>query len=281
MKPVEQRLITLRRGVLACKETPGRTGRFVQLPADAEDVLVGGDLHGHLDNLRRLVQRADLVTHPRRHLVIQELIHGPFHYAQGGDKSHQLVEVALALMVQFPGRVHYLLGNHELAQRTNRRIGKLDADDLNEQFRQGVRTAYGERADEVYVLYEKLFDVAPLAIRTTGRVLIAHSVPSGAFSRDALLAEPTPPEQYQPGGSLYALVWGRDTSRDTLHKFLNVMEADWLISGHVPNDTGVERPSERQLILDSKGSPAGCALVPANRPLSEEEFATCHQVWEG
>ncbi|MFQ3652538.1 MAG: metallophosphoesterase, partial [Gemmataceae bacterium] len=118
MKPVEQRLITLRRGVLACMDTPGRTGRFVQLPDEAEDVLVGGDLHGHMDNLRRLVQQADLVRHPRRHLVLQELIHGPFHYAQGGDKSHQLVEAALALMVQFPGRVHYLLGNHELAQRT-------------------------------------------------------------------------------------------------------------------------------------------------------------------
>jgi hypothetical protein len=280
MKPVDQRLITLRRGVLACMETPGRTGRFVQLPPDAVDVLVGGDLHGHMDNLRRLVQRADLVTHPQRHLVIQELVHGPFRYAQGGERSHQLVEAALALMVQFPGRVHYLLGNHELAQRTNRRIGKQDADDLNEQFRQGVRTAYGDRADEVYAVYEKLFDVAPLAIRTLGRVLIAHSVPARAFSRDDLLVQPTPVEQYAPGGSIYTLVWGRDTSPETLLPFLTAMEADWLISGHIPNDTGIERPTPRQLILDSKSTPAGCALVPANRTLTEEEFATCHHVWE-
>jgi hypothetical protein len=280
MKPIDQRLITLRRGVLACMETPGKTGRFVQLPDSADSVLVGGDLHGHMENLRRLVQLADLVSHPRRHLVIQELVHGPFRYSQGGDKSHQLVEAALALMVQFPGRVHYLLGNHELAQRTNRRIGKLDAEDLNDQFRLGVHTAYGERADEVYAVYEKLFDVAPLAIRTANRIILSHSLPARPFDRSDLLTLPTPLEQYTPGGSLYALVWGRDTSEQALQTYLDAMEGDWLISGHIPNDAGFERPSPRHLILDCKGSPAACALLGTEQPVSAEAFAKCQQLWE-
>jgi hypothetical protein len=190
------------------------------------------------------------------------------------------VEAALALMVQFPGRVHYLLGNHELAQRTNRRIGKLDAEDLNEQFRSGVRTAYGDRANEVYAVFEKLFDVAPLVIRTANRILVSHSLPARAFDRADLLTLPTPAEQYAPGGSLYALVWGRDTSVETLAVYLQAMDADWLISGHIPNDAGVERPSERHLILDCKGSPAGYALLPTDRPLTSDVFAQCEQIWE-
>ncbi|NBO90737.1 MAG: hypothetical protein EBV06_00225 [Planctomycetia bacterium] len=278
MNPIDQRLITLRRGVIACRETPGRVGRLIHL-ADADDVLIGGDLHGQLDNLRRLVRLADLVTHPRRHLVIQEIVHGPFRHPNGGgDRSYQVVEAACALMVQFPGRVHYLMGNHELAQLTGRRVGKMDEDDLNELFKTGVRTTYGTRADEVYGVYCKLFESAPLAIRTAGRLLIAHSVPAREFDANALTLEPTPLEQLAPGGSVYALVWGRDTRPETLETFLRTMDAEYLVSGHIPNDAGYERPSVRHLILDCKGHPAGAALLPANRPITPEEFANCHQL---
>jgi hypothetical protein len=278
MTPIDQRLITLRRAVLACRETPGRAGRFIHLQ-DAEDVLIGGDLHGHLDNLKRLVRLADLVERPRRHLVLQEIVHGPFRHPNGGgDRSYQLVEAACALMVQFPGRVHYLMGNHELAQLTNRPVGKMDDGDLNEQFKDGVRTGYGARADDVYAVYCKLFESAPLAIRTPGRLLIAHSLPSRAFDPAALQLDPTPPEQLLPGGSVYALVWGRDTRPEALETFLRAMDADWLVSGHLPNDAGFERPSERHLILDCKGSPAAAALLPADRIITPEEFATCHRI---
>ena len=61
---------------------------------DAEDVLVGGDLHGHLGNFRALMTRADLARHPRRHLVLQELIHGPFRYADGSNPNGSLRDIA-------------------------------------------------------------------------------------------------------------------------------------------------------------------------------------------
>ena len=52
------------------------------------------------------------------------------------------------------------------------------------------------------------------------------------------------------------------------------MDADWLVSGHIPNDGGFERPSERHLILDSKGYPAAAALLPAG-PITADVFADC------
>jgi len=141
-------LSTLRRAIQCFRQTPGRRGRVVDLQ-DVDEVLVAGDLHGNLENFRQLLTRANLAQNPRRHFVLQEVVHGPYFYPAGGDKSHQLLDLTAALKCQFPRQVHFLLGNHELAQCTQRRVSKGDLD-LNEVFREGVGTAYGGRAPEVY-----------------------------------------------------------------------------------------------------------------------------------
>jgi hypothetical protein len=277
MAGLELRLQTIRRAIQACRDTPGRRGRLVEL-ADCDEVLVGGDLHGHLENFRRLLQRADLARQPRRHLVLQELIHGPFHYPTGGDKSHQLVELVCALKCQFPRQVHYLIGNHELAQATGRRILKND-EDLNDTFFQGVRMAHGERADEVYGLYLELWASIPFALRTVGGLFLSHSLPSAGLLPDfdlaALVREPTAGEDLAPGGALYGLVWGRDVRPENLQAFLRKVGAERLVSGHIPCDNGFERPSPGHIILDSQGSPAAYCQLPASRPVEPAEWQDC------
>jgi hypothetical protein len=274
---LEARLITLRRALLAFRDTPGRRGRVVHLQ-DIDDLLVGGDMHGNLENFRRLLQRADLAHQPRRHLVLQEVVHGPFRYPSGGDKSHQLLDLICALKCQFPHQVHFLVGNHELAQATNRAILKND-NDLNGLFLDGVRTAYGNRADEVYSLYLELFALAPLALRSPGRVYVSHSLPSGGqlpgFDPAALEQQPTPPAELAPGGSVYSLVWGRDVREENVQAFLARVDSDVLITGHIPCEKGFERPSPRHVIVDSQGSPAACCLVPAARPVTPADLDGC------
>ncbi len=274
---LETRLLTLRRAVAAFRATPGRRGRVIHLQ-DADDVLVGGDLHGHVENFRKLMVKADLAAHPRRCLVLQEVIHGPFRYPTGGDKSHQLLDLIAALKCQYPRQVHFLVGNHELAQATGRRVAKNDQD-LNEVFREGVQAAYGSRADEVYALYLELFAVAPLALRCPNRLYVSHSLPSAGMLPDfraaALEEDFSSPADLAPGGSVYSLVWGRDVREDTLTDFLRKVDADWLITGHIPCDRGYDRPSPRHVIVDSQGSPAGCCLAPAARPLSAAELDGC------
>src|SRR5258708_5881575 len=89
--PDPHRLLgTLVQAIAAFRSTPGRRGRLVQLEG-AGEVLVAGDLHGNVENFRLLLEKAQLGKHPERHLVLQELVHGPFCYPAGGDKSHQLV----------------------------------------------------------------------------------------------------------------------------------------------------------------------------------------------
>ena len=118
--PAPDRMLThLRQAIALVRATPGRRGHTV-VPENCTDVLVAGDLHGHVEHFRALLNLADLANHPARHFVMQEVIHGRFRYPNGGDRSHQLVDLFAALKGQFPRQVHYLPGNHELAQWTNR-----------------------------------------------------------------------------------------------------------------------------------------------------------------
>jgi hypothetical protein len=277
MPDPDRLLRTLRQALLAFRNTPGRRGRVVSL-LNATEVLVGGDLHGNLGNFQSLMQRADLGNHPSRHLVVQELVHGPHRYPQGGDKSHQLLDVLAALKCQHPRQVHMLLGNHELAEWTGQLVGKADQI-LNHLFREGLESAYGARAAEVNAAYHDLFAAVPLALRTPNRVFLSHSLPKAKnlakFDQALLEQDAVPPADLKPGGTVHSLLWGRDTSPETARAFLAKVDADWLITGHIPCDDGYAVPNDRQLILDSLKSPACYCLFPTDRLLSHTELVAC------
>ncbi len=277
--PAPDRMLSfLRRAVVLSRATPGRRGRIVE-PVGCTEVLVAGDLHGHVGHFQGLLKAADLGNNPGRHLIFQELIHGTYRYPSGADKSHQLVDLFAALKAQFPRQVHYLPGNHELAQWTGRKVLKADAD-LNEAFEQGATAAYGpEYGPEVYQTYLDLFKSLPVAVRTPNRVLVSHSLPSARqmtlFDPARLLAAEYTDADLQPGGSVHGVLWGRDVTPANVAEYLRRMDAEWLVSGHIASDTGYSVPNEMQLIVDCAESPAAYALVPADRPLTLEEFVGC------
>lgn len=266
-------LNTLKRARDLSRTTPGRRGRVVEL--DAAEVLVAGDLHGNIANFQRLLKIADLGNHLRRHFVMQELIHGVFRYADGSDKSHQAVDLWAALKCQYPERVHYLPGNHELAQWTNRAIAKADLD-LNASFLDGARTAYGSHGMDIYNAYLDLFRSLPIALRTGNRVFLSHSLPNpkmlATFDAARLSIAEHSDEDLIPNGVVYGIVWGRDTSPAHVADFLRRVDADLLISGHIPCDAGYATPNSQQLLLDSLGSPAACCLFPTDAPITFDEL---------
>jgi hypothetical protein len=281
--PSPQRMLTFLRQALALvRATPGRKGHTVEL-TNCSDVLVTGDLHGHVGHFQALLKTADLENHPRRHFVMQEAIHGKFRYPNGGDKSHQLVDLFAALKCQFPNRVHYIPGNHELAQWTARPVMKAD-ENLNRLFEEGVRTGYGpEAGPEVYQAYLELFQTLPLALRAPNGVLMCHTLPSARamalFDPVKLEREQFEPADLEPGGTVHSLLWGRDTSPTTIADFLAKMGADFLVSGHIASDTGYLIPNDRQVIVDCSESPAGFILFPADKPLTHTELAACIRVF--
>src|SRR5205807_4878032 len=130
-----------------------------------------------------------------------------------GDKSHQLLDLLAALKCQYPRQVHFLPGNHELSQATDRLIGKGEIDQ-NALFREGVRTAYAPHDEEIYAAYLALLAAAPLALRTPNRVFLSHSMPFAKHmaSFDATIIERDSVEEadLKYEGAIHSLVWGRD-----------------------------------------------------------------------
>ncbi|WP_315854151.1 metallophosphoesterase [Gemmata palustris] len=277
--PAPDRMLThLRQAVALVRATPGRRGHTVALEGCTE-VLVAGDLHGHVAHFQTMLKYADLANHPTRHFVLQEIIHGKFRYPKGGDKSHQLVDLFSALKGQFPKQVHYLPGNHELAQWTNRPVIKAD-ENQNALFQEGVSEAYGPAfGPKIYAAYLELFQALPVALRAPNGVLISHSLPAARFlplfDPARLDREAYQDEDLQPGGSVHSLLWGRDTSADAVANFLRKMGCDLLVSGHIASDTGFAAPNDRQLILDCAETPAGFVLFPADRKLTHAELVGC------
>ena len=267
----------VRRAAVLVRAQKGRTGVSVCLE-DAEDVVVGGDMHGNVENFSAVYKMADLAKHPQRHLVLQELVHGPFEYVGGGDKSHQLVELYSALVNQFPGRVHYLMGNHEMAELTGHDIVKMDESCLS-RFAAGVVSRYGERASKMQTAYMELFSALPVAIRCPNRLLLTHSLPRpralDGFD-PATLCEPKPPRSlYEPKGAYYDLVWGRETSPAHVERYLTLMDSDKLVSGHIICEQGFFFTGPRHLIIDGSRAPSAVAVLPAQSEIDDATFRDC------
>jgi hypothetical protein len=268
-------LHTIRQAAEHVKTQAGRVGKYIEL-TDCEDVFVVGDLHGHVGNFKKVIQFAKLSLNPKRHVVFQELVHGPFQYPEGGGElSHRLVDVVSAYLCQYPGRVHYLLGNHELAQWTGREIAKNN-ESLNQLFIAGVHTAYGEAAEEILAAYDELFASLPVAIRLPNRVMLSHSLPGlkrlETWTLAELKKETFDETEYKLAGCIHAAVWGRDTDEATVKKYLELVDADLLVSGHIPCDAGYAVPNPYQVILDAKDENAHGLLIPAATPLTQVEL---------
>jgi len=257
---------------LANSRDPFRTGFLIELPARG-DVLVTGDLHGNAGNLRRIVELANLPRYPDRHLVLQELVHGP---GDDGEacRSFRLVETAARLKTIFPSQVHVLLGNHEYAELLDLAIGKQGRE-LNVAFEAGLRAVYGGRWKEVKEAYCRFWRTCPLAVRTANRVFICHSLPRaekmGELGLD-YLRRVSSEEAFHRNSPVFAMLWGRDRRSETAQEFARRMQAEVVIVGHTACKGGLAAPNPWLIILDSKDRDGRYILLPMDRPLTQQEI---------
>jgi hypothetical protein len=271
-------IATIRRATELIRATPGRSGGIIELDR-ADEVMVVGDLHGNFPAFKKMLAIAALDRSPARHLVVQELIHGSHMYPDdGGDRSHQLLDVFTALKCQYPERVHHILGNHELSELTGRTIGK-DGEALNAKFRRGVETAYNTSAGAVYESYRGLFAALPLALRTRNHTYVCHTIPDAidldGLDLDLLRRDDWPEEAMKRRGTIYALTWGRDTSPETADRFASMVGADFFITGHQPCEEGFRQANHRQIIIDGTDPNPSYCLFPAARPLTIDTLLQC------
>ena len=276
-------LATIQRATDLFRATPGRRGGLVTLDDSVEEVMVVGDLHGNTPAFRKVLLAADLANRPRRHLVLQELVHSNNYYPDDqGDRSHQLVDIVSALKCQYPERVHLILGNHELSELTGRPIAKGGVA-LNALFRQGLGTAYGASADAIYEAYRKLFAALPLAVRTANRVFLCHTIPDPldleVFDAAIFEADHWTADAMARHGAVYAITWGRNTDPENVDRFAELVDADWFITGHQPCDEGFRQANHRQIIIDGTAPYPAYCLFPTREAATVESLLECVRVF--
>ena len=152
------------------------------------------------------------------------------------------------------------------------------------RFRKSAEARYGERAEEAFAYLRRFWRALPLAARTANRVFISHSTPSGKAIEQfdpAMLRRPIDDlDLSRDTGSAYALLWGRDFSPKTAGRLLEMLDVDYLVSGHTPCDEGYSAPNGRHIILDSQGPNGRYLLMPlAGRLTYESLVGMIRAIW--
>lgn len=231
-----------------------RNAQVVTLPQTGE-VWMTGDLHDHRLNFSKLVAAADLGNHPRRHLVLHELIHGDHFDSHGAEDSWRILYKAAELKCDYPNQVHFLLANHDLAQIHGEGIMKAGLS-VCEAFNAGITRDFNDRSTSVTVAVTEFLLSLPLAIKCPNGVMFCHSLPTDeqipTFDYTVFDRNPLKPEDYRRRtGPVYQLIWGRNTTAAAAGEFADKMGAKLLVTGHQPQDMGFARNGDRHLIVAS------------------------------
>jgi hypothetical protein len=274
MPDVERLLRTLEKAAVYFRETPVRKGLRLDLPPYVEELVIVGDLHGNVENFQRALRLANLGAHPRRHLVVQELLHGPFRYDAGGCRSHQLLDLIGALKCTYPERVHYVAGNHEMTELLGQPIVK-DGERMDVAFARGLAHAYGPNASRVRDAYRALLASLPLVLVAPNGLVISHSLPSREVwdperAARVLGASSLMELNVERGSPAYELLWGRDESEEATRHFLESLGGSLAITGHLPCREGYRLPNPYRLVLDASSHPACACLVSLKKPVTTD-----------
>lgn len=243
-----------------------RNAQMLHLPGKG-DLIVAGDLHNHTRNFQRIVNYAKLDKHPDRVVILQELIHGGLLGPDGEDTSLNLLVDALKWSEQFPGQVHFLLANHDLAQVQNMAIMK-DGYDLTERFSRFMELRFGNNTQAAHDAFRALVYALPLAAVSATGLLLTHSLPSprdlANFDPSVLRRDLTEAD-YQRHGAVYQLIWGRNQNQEVLDKLSRAWWADVFICGHQQQDAGSGTIGDRMLIVDSSHNHGSLLHVKLSR----------------
>jgi hypothetical protein len=173
------------------------------LPAQGT-LLVSTDMHGNAEDFRALreVFRAESARDPdTQWVILGDCVHGPDDAARREqpalyDYPDASIAVALgvaALRAEHPGRVHYVLGNHDFGHVGGPHTRKFHADE--------VAHLEAALAPEERAVVHALFATALLVVLAPCGALLAHGSPdervSSLAALDAITFPPMPdaPEQ--------------------------------------------------------------------------------------
>jgi hypothetical protein len=256
----------------ALRESPWRHGCCERLPRRGT-LLATGDVHDYPGHLEAILMLADLDAGPDRHVTLHELIHGD-RTVNRMDLSYRTLLRVADLVLAYPGQVHPLLANHEIAQCFRMRVSK-GAGDQVEMFDDGLDFVFGDDAQSVADAINTFIRAMPLALRCDNGLFLAHSVPAEAFDAAELERELTDADYASPGGIAWRFTWGRVHAPSHIGEVRGALGATLLVLGHVKAEMGAASPAPGVLILNSDHEHG--AVVPldlvADAPSADDAVA--------
>jgi len=262
----------LREAARLNREDPNRSASLLTF-GHAGQLVMTGDLHGHLRNFEKLQRFCALATSPGRVVVLHELIHTEPDALGMPDLSIDLLVRAAAWKCEYPDNIFFLQSNHELSQLCGHEISKGGRYVLAD-FERGVEMRYGAQAAAVMDGVHEYIRSLPLAARLANGIFLSHSLPDGFyvdhFDLTVFQREPTEAD-LAAGGPAYALVWGRFQSPEAVEIFARRLGVEAFIVGHTPQDMGYARVG-RMLILASDHAHGVFLPIDLSRRYTAEEL---------
>jgi len=250
----------LQRGQTACEEDPYRKGNLIALPGEGT-LIATGDIHGHRRNFERIVTYANLKKNPNTHVVLHEIIHGGIEDERGGCLSFHLLFDVIKYKLEFPDRVHLMMGNHDTTFINNSKVMK-GGKEMNRALRDAMSRHFGQSSDDVMLAMRQFLFSQSLAIKCANKIWLSHSLPSdryvGKFDA-AVFDRPLRVNDVVKPGAAYVLTWGRRMSQASLDKLAKALDVDIFILGHQAQPTGYCRAGDNLIILASDHN-HGCLL---------------------
>ncbi|MHC4696918.1 MAG: metallophosphoesterase [Planctomycetota bacterium] len=255
------------------RDDPLLNGSLLEFP-DYGQVVMTGDLHGHRRNFDKLQRYCDLEHFGARHVILHELIHEEVASMTACDNSHEVLLDAARWKCAFPDQIHFLQSNHELAQATGHEISK-NGRIVTMAFEEAVFGAYDPGPERVIEAMYVFIQSLPLAGRTPHRIFLSHSLPSprdlpgfdpAIFSRFPTLRD------YKDRGSAHMLIWGRYHTKPALETLAELLNVDYFICGHQPQEMGFSVLHERMLILASDHNHGVFLPLDLSKPVTLEKL---------
>ena len=250
----------LSKAAQATSEDSCRDGNIVHLPA-AGSVIMTGDIHGHRRNFERVVSFADLPNNPDTHVILHEIIHGGPEDTKGGCLSYKLLFDVARYKLQFPNRVHTVMGNHDTAFISSGEVMK-SGKEMNRAMHAAIEREFTEKADDIISAIREFLLSQPLAVRCENRIWMSHSLPSDRLIDKfdpEVLNRPLEIEDVARPGSAYILTWGRRHSQALLDKLADLFDVDLFVLGHQPQEKGCCQAGKNLLIIACDHN-HGCVL---------------------
>lgn len=256
-------------------QSPHRDGSVHWLP-DEGRLLLTGDIHDNPRNFRIIMRLAALDAGSNRHVMLHELIHGD-HLIHGTDVSYRTLCRVASVMVQYPGQVHPLIGNHEIAQAFEMRVTKGFGEQVA-LFDAGLDLMFGDRWEEVGAAIDRFILAMPLAVRSRRGLFLSHSTPNprqlsgydiSVFKRSLRT------EDYAAlTGPAWQLTWGRGQTRESVDRFCAMVDAQLLVCGHALVEDGAMSLGPRLLLLNSDHDRGAVVPLHLGGPLPTAEELT-------